>query len=56
LETRERIDAQLQAARQEQAFIEAVGGTITALKEQAKGTGASAQQAQGYIKTVAGCG
>lgn len=50
LETRERINAQLAAARQEQAFIEAVGGSVEALKEQAKGTGASAQQAQGYVK------
>lgn len=49
-ETRERINSQLLAARQEQAFIEAVGGSITALQEQAKGTGASAQQAQGYAK------
>lgn len=50
LETRERINAQLDAARQEQAFIEAVGGSISALKEQAKGAGASAEQAQGYVK------
>lgn len=49
-ETRELVSSQLAAAKQEQAFIEAMGGSISALKEQAKGAGASAEQAKGYVK------
>ena len=49
-ETRERINAELTAAKQQQAFIEAMGGSIEALRAQAKGAGASAEQAQGYVK------
>jgi len=47
---RERIESSLTAARQEQAFIEGVGGSIEALRQQAKVAGASAEQAKGYVK------
>ena len=47
---RARIQSRLEAARQEKTFIQALGGSIEALREQAKGTSASAAQAQGYVK------
>lgn len=47
---RARIESRLQAAKMEQTFILALGGSIEGLKKQAEGTGAAAEQARGYVK------
>ena len=47
---RARIESRLQAAKMEQTFILALGGSIEGLKKQAQGTGAAAEQARGYVK------